>query len=124
MGGGLCVPEGVVNKLSDKTSPLYNPAIPGLMQDNCAMGEKCVPALKAANPGYCSTHCTTSDTLRQIGKDFSAGACTPEYVIFDTNGAPGVSIVSGTGATACGTGELCAPCANPLTGGSPSGACY
>jgi hypothetical protein len=124
-GGGLCVPESVVNKLSDKANPLYNPAIPGLLQDNCATGEKCVPALKAANPGYCSVHCTTSDTLRSINKDqFGPGACTPQYVIWDTNGSSGVQIVSGTGTTACGTGELCAPCANPLTGGSPSGACY
>jgi hypothetical protein len=115
----------VITKLSDKTNPLYNPAIPGLLQDNCADGEKCVPALKAADPGYCSAHCTTADSLRSINKDlYSPGACTPQYVIWDTNGTSGVTLVSGPGATACATGELCAPCANPLTAGTPSGACY
>jgi hypothetical protein len=121
-GGGLCVPSSVVAKLSDKTSPLYNPAIPGLKQDNCAMGESCVPALKAANPGYCSMHCTTATTLTNAG--YANGACTPIYVVFDTNGSAGVTIASGAGATMCGTDELCAPCKNPLTGGTPSGACY
>jgi hypothetical protein len=123
MGGGLCVPGSVVDKLSDMTSPLYNPAIPGLKQDNCAMGEKCVPALKAANPGYCSEKCTTSMTLASIG--YKNGACTPLYVIFDTNGMPGIQIANGAGASTCmNANELCAPCGNPLTGGTPSGACY
>jgi hypothetical protein len=122
-GGGLCVPGAVVDKLSDKMSPLYNPAIPDLKQDNCAMGEKCVPALKAANPGYCSQKCTVAMALAAAG--YGEGACTPTYVIFDTNAAAGVTIVKGPGASMCDNAdELCAPCKNPLKGGIPSGACY
>jgi hypothetical protein len=124
MGGGLCVPSNVIMKLTDKMNPLYNPAIPTLRQDNCAMGEACVPADKAANPGFCSPHCTTATMLAQIDPVFVNGACTPEYVIYDTNGNAGVGLVNGTGASACPAGQLCAPCANPLTNGTPSGACY
>jgi hypothetical protein len=139
-GGGLCVPSSIVSKLSVqcldvpvpvppapcvKPNPLYNPAIPGLKQDNCAAGEQCVPAHKAADPGYCSKHCDTATMLQSINPAvFKNGACTPEYVIWDTNGNAGVQLVSGPGASACDPGEMCAPCANPLTNGTPSGACY
>jgi hypothetical protein len=143
-GGGLCVPQSTISKLSVecldnpapatpaqcvKRNPLYNPAIPGLRQDNCADGERCVPAKKAQNPGYCSKKCDTATQLRQIDMTvYKPGACTPQYVIWDTNGNAGVGLVSGPGAspaeTGCDQGELCAPCANPLTNGTASGACY
>ena len=124
-GGGACVPKNVLGRLSDTTSPLYNPLIGQLKQDNCAAGEQCVPARKAANPAYCSQHCNTATMLAQINPAvFGSGACTPAYVVFDTNGNAGLQLVSGSGATPCPTGELCSPCANPLTNGTASGTCY
>jgi hypothetical protein len=114
-----------VNSLSDPKNPLYNPAIPLLHQDNCADGEKCVPAAKAADPGHCSVHCSTVSALAGFG--YPQGACTPKFVIYDTNGAQGITIAQGTGgttATGCQADELCAPCGNPIMTGMPSGACY
>jgi len=55
---------------------------------------------------------------------FGNGACAPAYEVFDTNGNAGLQLLNGPGASACGRGELCAPCANPLTNGTPSGICY
>jgi hypothetical protein len=124
-GGGLCVPENVLGRLSDTTSPLYNPLVAELHQDNCAAGEKCVPAQKAADPTSCLRHCSTATMLTQINPAvFGNGACVPAYVVYDTNGNAGIQLMSGPGASACGPGELCSPCANPLTNGTPSGVCY
>lgn len=125
-GGGLCVPAATVNSLSDPNNPFYNPAIPGLKQDNCAAGEKCVPAAKAADPGHCSQKCTTVMSLVNIG--YGPGACTADYVIYDTNGKAGITIAQGQGGMpstqGCAADELCAPCGNPLSPPNPSGACY
>jgi hypothetical protein len=85
-----------------------------------------VPKAKAADPGNCSAHCSTVSTLAGLG--YSQGACTPIYVIYDTNGATGVTIAQGMGMSmmpaGCQANELCAPCMNPIMPGMPSGACY
>lgn len=122
VGGGLCVPSSALTKASDPKSPIYNPAIGGLKQDSCATGEKCVPAKKAKDPFFCAEHCTTSPTTQQGGAQYKNGGCQPQYVIFDVAGTAGITI--STGGSACPTGELCAPCQDPLNPGSPSGACY
>jgi len=126
-GGGVCVPSSALKNASDPNSPIYNPALDGLKQDNCATGEKCVPVAKAKDPTYCAKHCTTSTTTQGLGANgvYNNGACQPQYVVFDVAGAAGVQISSG--GTGCPTGELCAPCQDPLNAvptQKPSGACY
>lgn len=129
-GGGLCLPGGALAALTNKANPYYNPSIPGLKQDNCAAGEKCVPAKKVADPGYCFPRCSTSNfTVISGGQDVSyrPGACSPAYVIFDVAGAVGITVSTGGGP--CEADSLCAPCKSPITTttanmGDPSGACY
>lgn len=124
-GGGSCVPETALTKLTDSTNAYYNPSITGLKQDNCATGEKCVPTKKVADPGYCFPKCTTSTVTVTIGgggADYMFGACSPAYVVFDVAGSSGVTVSTGGGP--CAAGSLCAPCKNPLAQGAPSGSCY
>src|SRR5205823_3410023 len=126
-GGGVCVPDSALAKASDPKSPIYNPALGGLKQDNCATGEKCVPAQKAKDPTFCATHCTTSTTTQGLGPAgvYKNGGCQPAYVVFDVAGSAGITI--STGGTGCAAGELCAPCQDPLNSvptQKPSGACY
>jgi hypothetical protein len=123
-GGGRCVPEAVVENLSDQNSPLYNPLIADLKQDNCGAGEKCVPSAKAANPRHCATPCKTSETLASLG--YPEGACMPTYAAFDANGQAGVAVFKGQGGApaGCKQDEVCYPCGNPLRGGLPTGVCF
>lgn len=130
VGGGLCLPGGLLTALTDKSNAYYNPSIPGLKQDNCANGEKCVPEKKVADPGYCFPRCTTSDfTVTAGGGDptYRAGTCDPAYVIYDVAGAIGIQVSTGGGP--CDADSLCAPCKSPINTptagmGDPSGACY
>ena len=123
IGGGLCVPESALARLRDPHNPAYDPAIDAsFKQDSCASGDKCVPARKALDPGFCAAHCTTSPTMQSIGAAYMAGACTPAFVMFDVAGTAGVTIL--TGGIGCPAEELCSPCQDPLNPGLPSGACY
>jgi hypothetical protein len=83
-----------------------------------------MPAAKAANPRYCATHCKTATTVAQLDPLFANGACIPEFFALDQTGTAGVTLYSGPGGSACAAGELCYPCADPLTNGLPTGACY
>jgi hypothetical protein len=123
-GGGVCMPEAMVNFLSNPNNLLYDPLIPDLKQDSCAMGEKCVPKRKAGDPRFCASPCTTSMALVGIG--YSRGACVPTFAVYDVNGEAGVSIFSNHQGEPdeCGPDELCYSCSNPLRAGMPTGACY
>jgi hypothetical protein len=83
-GGGLCVPQTALEKLTQTTNAYYNPSIPNLKVDTCAQNEKCVPEDKVKNPGHCYDACMTSKNTVLLGgndKSYSFGACTPPYVI-------------------------------------------
>jgi hypothetical protein len=103
---------------------IYDPLIHRLRQDSCRDGEICVAREKAASPWSCATPCKTSKTLVDLG--YSNGACVPTFVVYDTNGMSGVSVFTPQPNAPSGyvADQLCYPCADPLSGGAPSGACY
>jgi hypothetical protein len=109
---GLCIPKAVITASGDTRASI-------LKQHECASTDLCVPSLIAQNTKSCFVHCTITDaTVSSVaGKE---GACVPAFVAFDA--APqAISLLT---KETCQTGEVCAPCNNPLgTPPGPSGAC-
>ncbi|HVU00838.1 MAG TPA: hypothetical protein VHE30_03770 [Polyangiaceae bacterium] len=104
---GRCIPSATVAADGDPMGSLYQ-------QDECAPGDRCVPAAKVRDPSACLTHCHT--TLGVLDSRYDAGACVPTYVIRDRTPG-GVSVLE---QDTCATGELCAPCLDPLNGSVPT----
>lgn len=107
--GGLCIPR-------DLALASGNTAAPSLKQDDCSTGEVCTPTLKVNNVKGCFTKCDTG-----IAGQYAPGACVPSYVVRDVGGNGAVKLFKK--GTCTGDDDICAPCANPLTGGSPSHSC-
>jgi len=114
-GGGLCVP-------TDLATASGNPAAANLQQLDCATGEVCAPALKVTDINACFAKCEAATGT--FGPEFGPGACVPYYLIAsDPALAIGLSVLQ---QATCATGELCAPCLNPIstpTPGAATGAC-
>lgn len=97
---GRCVPETTLPPERASSLP----------QDDCDMGDLCVPNPFLDDPDYTFPACVTGGLL---GGD--PGACVPDCIVgfFE-----GLLLTRST----CAAGELCAPCVNPITG-AESGAC-
>jgi hypothetical protein len=106
---GVCVPKSIV--------PMDLQGIPA---DTCAADHLCAPTEKAKDLNYQFQVCTPTSIGGLLGMPNMAGqkgGCVPKYLA-GTNG--GLLAVDG-----CKTGELCAPCTNPLSmpANAPTGAC-
>lgn len=104
---GLCVPK----QLALDTG---NPAAPSLKQLDCANAtDVCAPSLKVKDPNACFQQCDSFIA--------GPGGCVAAFLVEAVH--PGAS--ANLGQADCQTGELCAPCLDPLSvpPGQPSGAC-
>jgi hypothetical protein len=110
--GGLCVP-------TDLATASNNPAAANLPQLECATGEVCAPTVKVRDLSACFEPCESA--VSSLGAQYAAGACVPYYVVASNPDlSVGLSVLT---QGSCATGELCAPCLNPLGGDAPTGAC-
>lgn len=104
---GLCVPK----QLALDTG---NPAASSLKQLECTnAGDVCAPSLKVKAPNDCFKPCDSFIA--------GPGACVAVFLVEAVQ--PGAS--ANLGQADCATGELCAPCLNPLSmpANQPTGAC-
>jgi hypothetical protein len=104
---GLCVPK----QLALDTG---NPAAPSLKQLDCANAtDVCAPSLKVKDPNGCFQQCDSFIA--------GPGGCVAAFLVEAVQ--PGAS--ANLGQANCQTGELCAPCLNPLSMpvNQPTGAC-
>lgn len=107
---GLCVP------------PYLATATPSsmLMQQACATGLVCAPALKLKNSTAKFPSCTygfaSVDCYPPIFNFGCSGACLPACFLTNAGGSPFFTQQT------CSTGEQCAPCSSPVDG-TTSGAC-
>jgi len=104
---GLCVPK----QLALDTG---NPAAPSLKQLDCTnAGDVCAPSLKVKDPNACFQPCDSFIA--------GPGGCVAAFLVEAVQPGAGANL----GQADCQTGELCAPCLNPLSmpANAPSGAC-
>jgi hypothetical protein len=150
----LCAPKGQVTDPTSKPKscttfapqnregrclPACLPSVSGrasqLRQETCEMGELCAPCYDPVNGGSTGACGINGDMPAQPDPGpfarceacgallglcvlpLGEGRCVPPYVA----GMQAMSLVQQT----CGTGQICAPCINPLADGGPqpTGAC-
>jgi hypothetical protein len=108
-GDGMCVPSSLVPTEFQYVVP----------KDTCTQdGYVCAPTAKAKDIHAAFPECSPSNATVQAaapGPNGQKGACVPHYLIDDYN-VPGVpAIPSGfVNQDSCASGQLCAPCNNPL----------
>lgn len=113
-GAGMCVPKTLI-------PAAYQAVLP---KDTCTQTDYlCAPIMKAQDLSYAFPKCVPSNAVFSTtppAPNGDKGACVPHYLVDDFQPPPPSGVIV---QDTCAAGELCAPCNNPLTNNTPTGAC-